>query len=210
MADKTTTDALYAQQETQLQQQSEAFLAMLTKRGILGDAAITDERKRQVDMDRKRKAYHNTNLMLGHYRDIVWALECFPAEIAEELDRPMEALDAILNAVDARIGMDDIKIERRLESVKKSRLLLDRINDALTVLQRKPGDGDLMYRIIYETFITPEKLTVAEILYRLNISMRHYYRMRSQAVNILSLRLWSAPAAELDAWLDVLTLLEGE
>jgi hypothetical protein len=32
--------------------------------------------------------------------------------------------------------------------------------------------------------------------------------MRQQAVNILSIRLWAAPAAELDSWLEVLTLLE--
>jgi len=34
------------------------------------------------------------------------------------------------------------------------------------------------------------------------------YRLRSQAFNILSLRLWAAPAEELDSWLEVLTLLE--
>ena len=41
--------------------------------------------------------YHNTMLMLQHYRDISWALECFPAHIAEELDRPMDDLDALLS-----------------------------------------------------------------------------------------------------------------
>jgi len=32
--------------------------------------------------------------------------------------------------------------------------------------------------------------------------------LRSQAFNILSLRLWAAPAEEWDSWLEVLTLLE--
>ena len=34
-------------------------------------------------------------------------------------------------------------------------------------------------------------------------------RLRQQAVNILSIRLWTAPAGCLDAWLELLTLLEG-
>jgi len=199
----------YTQQENQISGQSEAFLQVLTKRGLLGDSSISDEKIRQAEMDKKRKMYHNTMLMLQKYRDISWALECFPAEIAEELDRPLQALDALLSAVDTQIGMDNQRLERRLDSIRQSRLLLDRINEALTVLKKKPRDGEIMYSIIYETFIVPETLTHMEILYRLNISSRHYYRLRTQAVNILSLRLWAVPAAELDSWLEVLTLLEG-
>ena len=67
----------------------------------------------------------------------------------------------------------------------------------------------MMYNIIFQTFITPDKLTHQEILYRLDISDRHYYRLRQQAVNILSIRLWTAPAGCLDAWLELLTLLKG-
>jgi len=201
-------DISYEQQENQLLGKSDAFLKILTERGLLGDANITNERIRQAEKDKKRKMYHNTQLMLQHYRDISWALECFPSQIEAELDRPMQGLDALLSAVDAEIGMGNKKLERRLESVEKSRLLLDRINESLTVLKKKPRDGEMMYKIIYETYITPEALTHADILYRLSISSRHYYRLRTQAVNILSIRLWAAPAAELDSWLEVLTLLE--
>jgi len=205
---KNSDKNLYEQQENQLLRQSEVFLQMLTKRGILGDDSISDERIRTLEKDKKRRMYHNTELMLRHYRNISWALECFPSQIAEELDRPMQALDTILSAVDTQIGLGNKKLERRLESVQNSRLLLDRINEALTVLKKKPGDGELMYKVIYETYITPEQLTHADILYRLNISSRHYYRIRPQAINILSIRLWSVPTAELDSWLEVLTLLE--
>ena len=78
-----------------------------------------------------------------------------------------------------------------------------------SVLRQKLGKGEMMYNIIFQTFITPDKLTHQEILYRLDISDRHYYRLRQQAVNILSIRLWTAPAGCLDAWLELLTLLKG-
>ena len=207
--DTDSNKTQYDQQESQLSAQSSAFLQMLTKRGILEDQAIDDEKIRQAEKKKKRNMYHNTTLMLQHYRNITWALECFPARIAEELDRPMNDLDALLSLVSAEIGMDNMKIENRLHSVQRSRLLLDRINEALTVLRQKPGNGELMYKIIYETFITPEKVSHTEILYRLNISSRHYYRVRQQAISILSIRLWAAPVGELDSWLEVLTLLEA-
>lgn len=51
-----------------------------------------------------------------------------------------------------------------------------------------------MYNVICQTFITPDRLTHANILYRLNLP-----------VNILSIRLRTAPAGRLK----VLTLPEG-
>lgn len=96
-----------------------------------------------------------------------------------------------------------------MESVRKSRLLMDRVNDALTILKRKPGNGAKMYELIYLTYLAPDKLSHTDLLYRLDISTRHYYRLRQQAITILSIRLWSAPASEVDSWLEVLTLLEN-
>ena len=145
---------------------------LLERRGIVGDPDIPNAKARLAEQELRRNMYHNTQVMLKHYRDIVWALECFPSEVAQEL-------------------------------------LLDRINEALTVLRHKPGNGELMYNIIFQTFITPDRPSHSDILYRLDISERHYYRLRQQAVNILSIRLWTAPAGCLDAWLELLTLLEG-
>ena len=196
-------------QERKLSGQSEAFLHMLTNRGLLEDPEIRDDAVRQAAKAKKRNTYHNTQLMLRYYRDINWALGCFPSHISEELDKPLNDLDTLLSLINAELGMDNAKLENRLASVQKSRLLLDRFNEALTVLREKPGNGELMYQSLFLTYITHEDLTHAEITCRLKISSRHYYRIRHQAINILSIRLWAAPAGELDAWLEVLTLLEA-
>lgn len=177
--------------------QTEQLISLLERRGLMEDHSIVNEKARQVEKDLRRNMYHNTQMMLRHYRDIVWALECFPEQVAEELDRPLKDLDALLSMVDTQLAMGNARLEHRMLSIKQSRLLLDRINEALTVLRQKPGNGEMMYNIIFQTFITPD------------ISDRHYYRLRQQAVNILSIRLWTAPAGCLDAWLELLTLLEG-
>lgn len=201
--------ALYEQQEHQISTQSDAFIKLLTKRGILEDKKIGDEQIRQAQREKKRNMYHNTRLLLEHYRTITWALECFPDTIAEELDFPLGNLDALLDRMDLEMGMGNRKLESRMESVRKSRLLLDRVNEALSILKRKPDNGAKMYELIYMTYLAPEKLSHTELLYRLDISSRHYYRLRQQAITILSIRLWAAPASEVDSWLEVLTLLEN-
>ena len=175
---------------------------LLERRGIVGDPDIPNAKARLAEQELRRNMYHNTQVMLKHYRDIVWALECFPSEVAQELDQPLKDLDALLSVVDTQVALGNAKLEHRLLSIRKSRLLLDRINEALTVLRHKPGNGELMYNIIFQTFITPDKPSHSDILYRLDISERHYYRLRQQAVNILSIRLWTAPVGCLDAWLE--------
>jgi len=197
------------QQEDLLSPETTAIFKILTNQGILEDQTIDDETIRQVNKNKKRKTYHNTLLLLQHYRDIIWTMECFPNGIAEELEGPVNNLDALLSLVNTEISFENKKLENRLQSAQRSRLLLDRINEALTVLRQKPGTGEMMYKTIYETYITPEKLSHTDILYRLNISSRHYYRIRQQAINILSIRLWAVPnQGELDSWLEIMTLLE--
>lgn len=181
--------ALYEQEEQQIQEKSDAFIRILTQRGILGNDQIKDERIRQAQQEKQRRMYHNTRLLLEQYRNIAWALECFPDTIAAELDHPLGDLDSLLGKMDLEMGLGNRKLESRLESVKKSRLLLDRVNEALTVLKRKPDNGPKMYELIYQTYLAPEKLSHADLLYRLDISSRHYYRLRQQAITILSIRL---------------------
>ena len=106
-------------------------------------------------------------------------------------------------------GRSGKKLESRLQNVQKTRLLLERVNEALTVLKKKPGDGERLYELIYLTYISPESLTHPELLYRLNTSSRQYYRWREQAINILSIRLWAAITKQGDFWLEMLTILDS-
>ena len=206
---KKNNISLYEQQEERIRVQSDAFITLLTERGILGDHRIDDERIRNARQAKQKNTYHNTLMLLKNYRTIAWMLECFPDNVAEELDRPFENLDELIDHIDVEMSMGNRKLESRIEGVRKSRLLLDRVNEALTVLKKKPENGEILYNLIYQTFITPENLSLTDILYRLDISPRHYYRLRSQAITILSIRLWSAPAKDVDFWLEMLTLLEG-
>lgn len=183
--------------------QSQALLALLTAQGLLEDDSIQDETRRKAQRERLQKLYHNTQVLLSHYRDIAWALECFPETVAQELDEPFDKLDTLLDRMDAEAGMGNRKLESRVESLRKSRLLLDRINDALTVLKKKPGNGPRLYELIYLTYIVPEKLSHTDLMFRLDLSSRQFYRLRDQAIDVIAVRLWAVPVGEMDLLLGV-------
>ncbi|MBR1744047.1 MAG: hypothetical protein IJ733_19720 [Lachnospiraceae bacterium] len=194
--------------EKMLQEQSDAVIGLLTDRGVLPETGISDEDIRTARQKRRKDAYHNTMLLLRYYRTIVWILECFPDNIAEELESPLQDVDRLIEQLDVEVSWGNKKLENRLETIERSRLLLDRVNDALTILKKKPENGEKLYQLIYLTYIGDEELNHMDIIYRLDISSRSYYRMRQQAVTILSIRLWSVPTAEMDVWMEMMKLIE--
>lgn len=197
------------QQEDHIQTQSDAIVELLTKRGILGDHQINNERIRAAQQERRKIAYHNTEMLLKNYRTVVWQLESRPSVIAEELNQPFQSIDQMILQLDIEMAMGNKRRENELSSIQKSRILIERVNEALMVLKNKPGNGERLYELIYLTYIAAIEMNHTELLYRLNLSSRSYYRFREQAITILSIRLWAAPTAETDFWLDMLTLLEN-
>ena len=189
---------------------AEAVLSFLRNQGILAEnSTLSEEMIREAQEKKQKQAYHNTLLLLSDYRNILWQTDCEIEAIASELNVPLKNLDALLSRVDAEIGMENRRLELNLERLAKTRQLLDRINDALTALKRKPDNGPLLYDLIYMTYISDEKLLQTDVLFRLNISRRHYYRLKEQAINIISLRLWSSPTSDLDLWLELVAMLSG-
>ena len=189
---------------------AEAVLSFLRIQGILAEnSTLSEEMIRKAQDKKQKQAYHNTLLLLSNYRNILWQTDCEIEAIASELNVPLKNLDALLSRVDAEIGMENRRLELNLERLAKTRQLLDRINDALTALKRKPDNGPLLYELIYMTYISDEKLLQTDVLFRLNISRRHFYRLKEQAINIISLRLWSSPTSDLDLWLELVAMLSG-
>ena len=104
--------------------------------------------------------------------------------------------------------MGNQRVEDRLRAVGKTRYLLNRVNDAIAVLRKKPVNGEQLYRIIYEAYIDPEERTTLDLIERMHMSARTYYRMKEEALAIISIRLWSAPSKDIDDWLELLALME--
>ena len=95
-----------------------------------------------------------------------------------------------------------------VNAMMKTRYLVDRIHEALAVIRKKPGNGEDLYSVLYTTYLDPVERKHEEILKELRMTSRTYYRLRREAITIMSIRLWSAPSGETASWLEVLTILE--
>lgn len=187
---------------------SQALYDLLTGSGAIGDEKIEDETMRLEKQRKRQSCFHNTLLLLKNYRTLAWLLQCFPDTIAEELDTPFKNLDTIVDKLDVEMSLENRKLESRMSSIVHTRILIDRVNEALTVLKKKPGDGDMMYKVIHETYISKEHPKITDILYRLDISSRSYYRLRDEAITIISIRLWASPQSETAIWAELISTLE--
>ena len=135
-------------------------------------------------------------------------LECFPSRVAEELERPFEDIDELISAVNVEIEFSNKKLENRMFSIEKSRLLLDRLNESVSILRNKPDNGELLYQLVYNTYITPNRLSIEKVCEKLNIAQSTYYTHRKQALTIISLRLWAVPSSTVESWFELVSLLE--
>ena len=199
---------LYDAHEKRILQQTSAFSEFFTRKGLLGDFEIEDETVRKAKQTAPMKAYHNTEVLLAHYRTIVWVLECVPGELAEELRLPTKDLDELISRIDFEMAMENKRLESRLNTIIKTRILLERVQEALMVLRKKPNDGEILYRLIYDAYLDPKERIAQELIERAELAPRTYYRMRAEAITIMSIRLWSAPPGEIDDWLEILAMME--
>ena len=198
----------YAEEEMNLSDQSKAFVDYLTSRGILSDQKISDKNIREKKKELAKKAYHNTLLLLKHYRDIIWAMNSIPSELKQELNIPLSDLDGLLDRLDTEMSLENVEMENRLRTIMKSRLLIDRLNEAVSVLKDKPTDGDILYEVIYRTYIGPKPEKITYLIMDMNLTRRRYYKYRNMAIELISIKLWSTPDSKIELWLDLLEILD--
>lgn len=190
--------------------QDKLVVDYLTERGILLDLDIDDPQKRKRERVQTKKLYHNTMLLLENYRDIMWAMECIPDELGSVLNSRLGNLDTIIEKIDIQMSMENMRLESRLKSIVKSRLLLEQLNESIEFLKRKPGEGEMLYNVIYATYIASKAESIFEVIDSLGLTKRRYYSFRNRAISLISMRLWSAPDSNIGLWVDILTLLEDK
>ena len=180
----------------------------LATTGVIGDETIKDPNKRKKQQKKRKHLYHNTQVLMENYQTMLWVIENFPAAVAEELSEPMAETDRLLERIDLEFAMENHRLENRIRTIAKSRCLIDRVNVALTMLRSKPGDGEDMYQVIYQTYIKPEFTDIWDLFAKLALSRRRYYHLRGNAFGLMSLVLWSGPSAEITRWLEIVEMLE--
>ena len=185
---------------------TEELVNILQSHGLLQSSQISNEKYREIHRKRTKKLFHNTELLLKKYRDLIWILNYYPKEIADELEIPFTNIKEFIKECDIEQTIGNSKLEGNLQSLAKTKSLIDRLNEAISAIKEKPEGGEKMYKIIYYTYICENMQNTQAICDNLAISESDYYRSRKKAIDLIGLRLWSTPN-EADVWLDLVTLL---
>lgn len=171
-------------------EQLDAFIDHLVRTGFLGDVKITDEEKRKSKKKATKSTFHSTELLLEKYRVISWTLQYYPQSTCDELDIPYESVDDIMDALSIESVRGNKKVDNRLQNYTPTRYRMDRVNDAISFLKTIPKTGKNMYNVIYLRYIDADELSVEDICKKLNISPTTYKRLRKEAIEFISTRLW--------------------
>lgn len=198
----------HAEEEMKLSGNEKRFIDFLLNSGYLADPKIENQEVREKRQEDNRKIYHNTQLMLQHYRDLAWVLEGIPSELKAELDIPFADLDTLISRLDLELSLNNRRLESRIDALIKSRALVDRLNEAISFLRTKPGEGELLYQIIYHTYIGKKPENFYEVIDKVGLSKSRYYTLRKRAITMIGVKLWSVPDEKLELWLELLSYFE--
>lgn len=148
--------------------------------------------------------FHNTELLLKNYRDVVWSLEVaihrvnrsFMNEFGSDIEGFLEM------TYDAGMDLRGSELEAQAKNIAKSRNMLSMIDAAVDLLRKKHKNGEIYYWILYYTYLSPQELqSVEEIIEKLtdymkDISQRTYFRKKNEAIRQLGSILWGYTSKE--------------
>ena len=148
--------------------------------------------------------YHNTELLLSRYRDVVWSLEvsAFQANInfKEEFGSSLEEFLEL--SYQAGIDIAEADITARVHSMNKSRNMLRIIDSAISLLREKYRNGEECYWVLYYTYLSPQEIGgVEDIVDKLEgfingFSRSSYYRRKNEGIKQLGYLLWGYTTKE--------------
>lgn len=159
--------------------------------------------------------YHNTELLLKRYRDVVWSLEVavhrvnknFYQEYGSDIEGFLEM------TYEAGMDLKGTEIEAQTKTITRSRNMLIMIDSAIDLLRTKHKNGELYYWILYYTYFSPQEMqNTDEIVEKLreyikDISRSTYFRKKNEAVLQLGRILWGYTSREC---IQIVDLLENK
>ena len=156
------------------------------------------------DATRKEYLYHNTELLLKRYRDVVWSIEAsvIQAQVSFELEMDCKLEEFLDMTYAAGADLAGTQIQEQMRTLERNKKMLKIIETAVDLLQKKQADGELYYWILYYTYLSEKPCKRIEDIIRLvgekteEISWKTYFNKRRKAIEILSTILWGFTSKE--------------
>lgn len=148
--------------------------------------------------EREEYLYHNTELLLKKYRDVVWSVEVSAIQAQINFENEMDCtLSEFLNmSYEAGADLSGTEIQEQMRVLERNKKMLKIIDTSVELIRKKQVDGELYYQILYHTYLSDEPSgSIEEIIDKLAqngqyMSWKTYYNKRTKAIEVLSTVLW--------------------
>lgn len=154
---------------------------------------------------REKKAYHNTELLLRKYRDVVWSIEvsAIQAQISFEIEMGCKLNEFLDMSYAAGADLSGTDIQEQMRTMERNKKMLKIIEAAVDLLRRKHKDGEIYYNVIYYTYMSEKTYKkVEDIIEKIAsttgeyMSWKTYYAKKRRAIETLSTILWGFTSKE--------------
>ena len=155
--------------------------------------------KSEEQMMWEKRMYHNTELLLKKYREVVWSIEvsAIQAQISFEIEMGCKLDEFLEMSYAAGADLTGTDIQEQMRTLERNKKMLKIIESAVNLLKKKRGVGETYYNIIYYTYISEKSYKkVEDIIEKIvdatgeYMSWKTYYTKKKRAIETLSTILW--------------------
>ena len=156
------------------------------------------------DAGEQESRLHDTKLLLKNYRRVAYAVRVSEDELNSRFNAEhgtsLTALES--NAELAGMDLSNTKLESYTKTLVRSKRMLEIVNNALEAVRLDPDHGELMYQILYLTYLSPQKPRNRDsILAKLEcsgypMSATTYHVRLNEAIKAIDRILWGYTARD--------------
>ena len=165
---------------------------------------MKDKKVDNKKIPREEYLYHNTEILLKKYRDVVWSIEVstIQAQISFELEMDCKLEEFLEMSYAAGVDLSRTQIQEQMRTLERNKKMLKIIEAAVNVLRKKQVDGEEFYWILYYTYLSDKPCKKVEDIINLvglktaPMAWKTYFNRRKKAIEELSTILWGFTSKE--------------
>lgn len=144
----------------------------------------------QMNLD-SSEILHKTKLLLGVYRDVVWATLYEADAVHEDIYYfGSELNDALVYLEEFAPDTKKAEFEAKVSSLFENKWMIDLIDKAMTRVYDYHNNGRLYHEILSKCYLTAFRYTESDVLELLNLERSTFYDRKKEAILLLGISLW--------------------
>lgn len=165
---------------------------------------MKEKKAEKTQMSREEYLYHNTEMLLKKYRDVVWSIEvsAMQAQIGFELEMDCRLEEFLEMSYAAGADLSGTHIQEQMRTLERNKKMLKIIESAVNLLRKKQAEGEVYYWILYYTYLSDKPCKRIEDIIKLighktqPMAWKTYFKKRKTAIEALSTILWGFTSKE--------------